>query len=363
MILNNIGIFFCSFLSLFLFRKLAKSVNLVDTPNLRKTHAGSVPLVGGLAIFIVVFSFLFAFPHTITSSYLYLLCASTLLVVGVLDDLFDISFKFRLFFQLVISVLMMLVGGLVLNSLGPLLGSFELDLSYMGYIVTVIVVIGAINAFNMVDGIDGLLGGLSIVTFGSLGLLFFMNGQVELMSFCVVIITATLPYILLNLGLPFGKRFKVFMGDAGSTVIGFTVVWLLLEGTQSSHAALNPVTALWIAALPILDAVTTIIRRVKKGFSPFKPDRKHLHHVLQRLGLNPLMTLLAICSTAIILASIGIAGEVFNIPEYIMFYTFIGVFIAYYRIMSRIWRVSVFIRRLFGIGNQSKVKQKKYLAQ
>ncbi|WP_059364745.1 UDP-N-acetylglucosamine--undecaprenyl-phosphate N-acetylglucosaminephosphotransferase [Pseudoalteromonas sp. '520P1 No. 423'] len=354
MILNNIGIFFCSFLSLFLFRKLAKAINLVDSPNARKHHAGSVPLVGGLAIFVVVFSFLFAFPDTITTPYLYLSCAITLLVVGVFDDLLDISFKFRLLLQVVISGLMMFVGGLVLQNLGMLVAPFTLDLSFFGYFVTVITVVGAINAFNMVDGIDGLLGGLSIVTFGSLGLLFFMNGQLDLMSFCLAIIVATLPYILLNLGLPLGQRFKVFMGDAGSTVIGFTVVWLLIEGSQSSSPAISPVTALWIAAIPIMDAVYTIFRRIKKGQSPFQPDRKHLHHILQRLGLNSSMTLVTICSLASVFAAVGVIGEMMNVPEYIMFYSFIVMFLVYYRMMSRIWKVSVKIRRLFGVGRKSK---------
>ncbi|MDC3212134.1 UDP-N-acetylglucosamine--undecaprenyl-phosphate N-acetylglucosaminephosphotransferase [Pseudoalteromonas distincta] len=340
------SLFFCSFLSLFLFRKFAIIINLVDKPNARKHHSGAVPLVGGLAIFVVVFSYLVVFPDTITSSFLYLVCASILLLVGVIDDLLDISFRLRLMLQIVISGLMMGFGGLFFQSAGYLLGNFELNLSIFSYVFTIITVVGAINAFNMVDGIDGLLGGLATVTFSSLGVLFYINGDNALVAFCAVIVISTIPYILMNLGFPLGQRFKVFMGDAGSTVIGFTVIWLLLEGSQSgTERSLNPVIALWLAAVPIMDAITTIIRRIKKKVSPFRPDREHLHHILQRLGLGPKMTLAVICFSASVFACIGIFAQVYNVPEYIMFYSFIACLLIYNHIMQNIWRFTVVIRR------------------
>jgi len=349
-IANNLGLFLCSFLSLFIFRKVAIYINLVDEPNSRKHHAGSVPLVGGLAVFIVVFSYLFVFPNTISSSMLYLGCASILLFVGVLDDLYDISFRFRLILQIGISAVMMVFGGLILKNVGALFGGSAVDLSYFGYVMTVIAVVGAINAFNMVDGIDGLLGALATITFSSLGVLFYYNGQNELTAFCAAIVAATVPYILMNLGIPLGQRFKIFMGDAGSTVIGFTVVWLLLEGSQSqSERAFSPVTALWLAAVPIIDAISTIARRVKKGQSPFKPDREHLHHILLRLGFSSRQALVVICFIAIVFATVGIVTDIYNVPDYIMFYTFLFFIVIYYFFMLRIWRISVRIRRFFEI--------------
>lgn len=349
MILTTFALFISSFMSLFVFRKFAILINLVDQPNARKQHSGSIPLVGGLAVFIVVFSYLIIFPNTISSAMLYLSCASILLFVGVLDDLYDISFRFRLILQVVISAFMMFFGGLILNDAGAIFGDVNVNLSFFGYIMTVICVVGAINAFNMVDGIDGLLGALATITFSSLGVLFYFNGQSELMAFCAAIVVATIPYILMNLGIPLGQRFKIFMGDAGSTVIGFTVVWLLLEGSQSTDRAFSPVTALWLAAVPIIDAVSTIARRVKKGQSPFKPDREHLHHILLRLGFSSRQALVVICFISASLAVIGVLGDVFNIPEYIMFYAFIVLTVMYYFFMLRIWRISVRIRRLFKV--------------
>ena len=355
MILTTIALFLCSFLSLMVFRKFAICINLVDKPNERKQHHGSVPLVGGVSVFIVVFSYLLIFPDTITSSVLYLTCASTLLFIGVLDDLYDVSFRIRLLLQIIISALMMSLGGLVLVHVGDIFGSGPVEVSFLGYLLTVITVVGAINAFNMVDGIDGLLGALSTITFSSMGVLFYFSGQLNLTVFCLVIVLATLPYILMNLGIPLGQRFKVFMGDAGSTVIGFTVVWLLLEGSQSEDSlSFSPITALWLAAVPIVDAVSTISRRIKKGHSPFKPDREHLHHILLRLGFTNHQALICICFISVIFAGFGIATELLDIPEWVSLSLFLAVSIIYFMIMQKIWRITVRIRRILGISKSRK---------
>lgn len=355
MILTTVTLFFCSFISLFAFRKFAIIINLVDKPDARKHHNGSVPLVGGLAVFVVVFSYLLIHPDIVSSPILYLSCASILLVVGVFDDLFDISFRFRLALQLIISACMMAFGGLFLSHVGTLWGTTPLETSYVGYILTVIAVVGAINAFNMVDGIDGLLGALATITFSAMGFLFYSNNQTELAAFCAVIVCATVPYIFMNLGIPLGQRFKIFMGDAGSTVIGFTVVWLLLEGSQSEfEPSFSPITALWLAAVPIIDAVSTIFRRIKKGQSPFKPDREHLHHILLRLGLSNRQALTVICLISLILASFGIFAELFNIPDLISLSLFLILTFTYFMIMQKIWRITVYVRRFLGINRKNR---------
>ncbi|NOU51800.1 UDP-N-acetylglucosamine--undecaprenyl-phosphate N-acetylglucosaminephosphotransferase [Pseudoalteromonas sp. JBTF-M23] len=360
--MDNIGVFLTAFVSLFFFRKLAKMVNLVDSPSERKVHVGRVPLVGGLAIFVVVFLYLWFSSNPIDNFELYLACASTLLVIGVIDDLKDVSFKIRLLIQAVVALAMIVFAELKLTNMGMLVGPFELHIGYFGVLATVVVVVGAINAFNMVDGIDGLLGGLAIVSFSSMAVLFYLSGLEQLFALTVVIVVATFPYILMNLGIPLGRRFKVFMGDAGSTVIGFTVVWLLLEGSQGDVKALDPVTGLWIAAIPIMDAVSTITRRIKKGMSPFKPDREHLHHILQRLGVGPKMTLVVICTIASLFASVGIIAQLYQVPDYIMFYSFLLCQVLYNQVMINIWRITVVMRRILGIRKSSATpKDEEYL--
>ncbi|MEZ8351068.1 UDP-N-acetylglucosamine--undecaprenyl-phosphate N-acetylglucosaminephosphotransferase [Vibrio splendidus] len=340
-------LFFFSLATTFIMRKFAKKIGLVDKPNGRKLHNGAVPLVGGLSICISILYFLFNNPDILPNTELYASCILILVGIGVLDDKYDISFKLRFAVQAGLSIMMMMIGGIELSTIGDVFGSGDvITLGWFGYLVTIFAVVGAINAFNMVDGIDGLLGGLSIVTFGGLGIMLNFDGQSDLAYICLVLITAIVPYILLNLG-AFGRKRKVFMGDAGSMLIGFTVIWLLLLSSQNgSTPPLRPVTALWLIAVPLMDMAAIMIRRVRRGDSPFKPDREHLHHVFQRLGLSPTQTLVVICSIATLYAVIGISAEMLNIPEYVMFYAFIICFLAYLILLSNIWKITSFIRKI-----------------
>ncbi|EPV2528291.1 UDP-N-acetylglucosamine--undecaprenyl-phosphate N-acetylglucosaminephosphotransferase [Vibrio alginolyticus] len=338
-------IFFTSFATLFLMRKIAKQIGLVDKPNARKLHNGAVPLVGGISICLVLAQYLTFKPEIIEHSWLYLLCICVLTVVGAIDDKIDLSFKVRMGIQAALSIVMMKVAGIELHSLGNMFGFGQINLGLGGSIITILAVIGAINAFNMVDGIDGLLGGLSIVTFGALALLLQVDSQHGLAYLCVVIIVAMLPYIFMNLGV-LGRERKVFMGDAGSMMIGFTVIWLLLGVSQveDSEPLMRPVTALWLIAVPLMDMAAIMIRRMRRGDSPFKPDREHLHHIFQRLGLDPKQTLVAICLIASLYASFGIYGEATKISESIMFGLFMVCFVVYSIILAYIWRITSFLR-------------------
>ncbi|MFT5706114.1 MAG: UDP-GlcNAc:undecaprenyl-phosphate GlcNAc-1-phosphate transferase [Oceanospirillaceae bacterium] len=342
-------VFCLSFLNLFLFRKLAKKIGLVDQPNERKHHDGQIPLIGGISIFSTLIITLTIFFPISDSLLLYLFCSFILIFIGLIDDKIDLSFKLRLLVQIGISLVMILIGHKSLNYLGFIVPGEALHLPiYVSYGLTVLAVIGAINAFNMVDGIDGLLGGLSSVTFAALGYMFYVSGKSDLAIFCVLFVSAIVPYVLLNLGFPFGQRFKVFMGDAGSMFIGFTVIWLLIEASQNDVSlTISPVTALWFIAVPLIDMVSIMFRRIKKGQSPFKPDREHLHHICQRLGMSSRLSLLFICLMSAIMAWIGVWSEVNDVNESIMFLLFIMIFAVYLYLISHIWRITTFIRKSF----------------
>ena len=342
-------VFLSSFITLLVMRKIAKRIGLTDKPNVRKHHQGEVPLIGGVSIFLsLAIGFLLFLPWS-NNLTLYLICSAILIFIGVLDDFKDISFKFRLLIQAGISLAMILIGDHTLHNLGYLMGSETLALSgFMGGAITILAVIGAINAFNMVDGIDGLLGGLSSVTFGALGIVFLIDGNQYLSTLCFLIVTAMVPYILFNLGLPFGCKFKVFMGDAGSMFIGFSVVWMLVRGTQDpSVIAFNPVTALWLIAIPLMDMATIMIRRVRKGQSPFKPDREHLHHICQRIGLSPSLTLVVICGLATLCAFFGVWADLNGINELTMLIVFMILFVIYFTVICYIWRITAWIKSWF----------------
>ncbi|OBT19335.1 undecaprenyl-phosphate alpha-N-acetylglucosaminyl 1-phosphate transferase [Vibrio cyclitrophicus] len=341
--LSFVGFF--SFSSLFLMRKVAKAVGLVDKPNERKLHNGAIPLVGGIAISLSISQYLVTHPDVIPHSQIFLASIAALIVIGALDDKFDISFKIRLIVQAILSICMMYFADLQLENIGNLFGLGDLHLGFLSPVITILAVIGAINAFNMVDGIDGLLGGLAIVTLGAIAILLQVDSQHGLAYLCVVFIVAIIPYILMNLGI-LGRERKVFMGDAGSMMIGFTVIWLLLGASQDpSESLMRPITALWLIAVPLMDMAAIMFRRVRRGVSPFKPDREHLHHIFQRLGCTPRQTLAIICAIASSFAGFGIYGEFLKVPESTMFILFLVCFAAYTVAMSYVWRITSWVRR------------------
>jgi len=325
---------FCfAFLAIKFFKPVAIEVGLVDKPNERKQHSGHIPLIGGISIFLAVLAAsLLWLPNTLELR-MYLIASAMMVFIGALDDKFDLRVRVRIIGQIIIASLMVYGVGGYISNLGDLFGYGNIILGPVGIIFTYVAIIVVINAYNMIDGIDGLIGSLSINTFTSIAILFIMSGQTNYLSYPLILATATIPYLMFNLGL-FEKLLgkdtkKIFMGDAGSMFVGLSVIWLLTMGTQGEQASFRPVTALWICAIPLMDMLAIVVRRYKNGKSPFKPDRDHLHHILQRIGFSSRQTLVIISSTAVTLSGLGLAGEYFYIPETIMLLGFLILFTLY----------------------------------
>ncbi|WP_261822306.1 UDP-N-acetylglucosamine--undecaprenyl-phosphate N-acetylglucosaminephosphotransferase [Pragia fontium] len=330
---------FCCLIILLITRKIAINIGLVDKPNDRKHHHGHIPLVGGIAIYISIFLaslFILNTPST-PNIMAYLLGAFLLLSVGILDDYIDLPVLPRVAAQALAAIFLM-IDGVYLHSLGNLLADNILILGSFGYLITLFATWAAINAFNMTDGIDGLLGGLTCVSLISLAICFALGGQEDLMIWCLCLTAIVVPYLILNLGWPFGKSLKVFMGDAGSTLIGFTILWLLLLATQGENAVINPVTGLWIIAVPLMDMVLVMIRRIKQGSSPFKPDRSHLHHILMQQGLTDRQTLASIIMLALFIAGLGILLEQIHVGESLSLILFLFLFMGYSYVLTQLQR-------------------------
>jgi len=327
---------FCfAFIAIKFFKPVAIEVGLVDKPSERKLHAGHIPLIGGISIFMaVLMASLLWLPNTLELR-MYLIASAMMVFIGALDDKFDLKVRIRIIGQLIVASLMIYGVGGYISNLGDLFGLGDLTLGPVGIIFTYISIIVVINAFNMVDGIDGLIGSLSINTFTSIAILFIMSGQHDYVSYPLILATATIPYLIFNLGLA-PKAKKIFMGDAGSMFIGLSVIWLLTMGTQNEQASFRPVTALWICAIPLMDMLALVVRRYKNGKSPFKPDRDHLHHILQRVGYNSRQALVIISTAAVVMSVIGLAGEYFAIPDVIMLTGFIFIFACYVLVIRKI---------------------------
>ena len=346
MLLTLVVTFLGALLTLFVMRPVAIQIGLVDKPNYRKRHQGAIPLIGGISLFMGNLCFYLMQWDQTRLPYLYLFSILVLLLMGIIDDRYDISPFLRAGVQAFLAILMIDMGNVYLDHLGQILGPFQLTLGSIGLIITVLATIGIINAFNMIDGIDGLLGGLSCVSFAAIGILMYRDGQMDLAYWSFGLIIATIPYLMMNLGIPLGPKFKVFMGDAGSTLIGFTIIWILLLSTQGKGHPMNPVTALWIIAIPLIDMVAIIYRRLRKGKSPFRPDRLHVHHLMVRAGLTSRQAFLLITFVAALCAGFGILGEIYYINEWIMFIAFIILFFLYSYSITKAWKITRWIRRM-----------------
>ncbi len=318
-----------TWIALRLLKPLAFHANLLDIPQGRKQHTGAIPLIGGMAVFAgLTAAALLTLPMDNALS-AWLLCALGIVLLGVADDAEDLSVKLRITMQTLLTLALCIGTGLSLENLGNLVGFGEIHLGAFSYPFTVIMVLGIINAFNMIDGIDGLLGSVTLVSLISLVLLFNVPAHAIELSISVIFIGALIPYLLNNLELrPFKQ--KIFMGDAGSMLIGLSVSWLLIEGTQDTvEAAFRPVTALWLIALPVMDMVRVILVRLRSRRSPFTAGRDHLHHLLLEAGLGKSATLVTMVLLALSLATVGWVAEHLQISESLMFFGFLLVFLAY----------------------------------
>ncbi|RIZ55053.1 UDP-N-acetylglucosamine--undecaprenyl-phosphate N-acetylglucosaminephosphotransferase [Vibrio sp. PID23_8] len=328
-------------ISLLLLGKWARVIGLVDKPNSRKRHHGDIPLVGGIAIYVTLCVVCLWKPELIPNQSVYLLCCTLLVVIGALDDKFDIRASVRLVALIALSLWLIYSQKIAFVSLGNLFGLGNVSLGSSSWWFTMVAIIGAMTAFNMIDGLDGLLGALSSVTLLALSFLFFHQGENSVGIFCLVFITALVPYMICNLSELFGHKMKVFMGDAGSVLLGFTVIWLFLHASQPmasdvDEIVISPVNALWLVALPVMDMSMVIIRRCKKRGSPFKADRLHLHHICMRVGLSASQTLILLSMASLLFAAVGVWAEMSQIHERYMLLGFLLLFGAYINGMNRL---------------------------
>jgi UDP-GlcNAc:undecaprenyl-phosphate/decaprenyl-phosphate GlcNAc-1-phosphate transferase len=316
-------------ISIYLLRPLAISINLVDSPNIRKTHIGSVPLIGGVAMYIGLVISILVSSNDLNQFNFFLLATLIIVLAGVLDDFHNISVKLRLCLHLIVAIIIVSLDGTIIESFGNLFGNGEININKWSFIISILAIIAGMNALNMSDGIHGLAGGLSLITF--LSILFLSMGSADQGNvFIVFIFCSVLPIFLVhNLCIGVNKSKRIFMGDAGSMLVGLVIAKLLIGLSQGESPAFSPVTALWIFSVPLVELVTAIFRRIMSGNSPFKGDLFHSHHLLIRLGLGEKTTLIVIMSFSLLMAVIGILSEIYGVPEKSSFFGFLLIFVMY----------------------------------
>jgi UDP-GlcNAc:undecaprenyl-phosphate/decaprenyl-phosphate GlcNAc-1-phosphate transferase len=313
---------------MFVLRPIASAVGLVDVPGGRKRHGTAVPLIGGVCMSIGL-----GFGTTLVDHPVFwnpaILGIYLLVIVGTVDDRFDLPPNVRLIAQSCAAMLVVFASGITITSLGaPFF--FDLPLGIFSVPFTLLFIVTLINAFNLTDGIDGLAGGLALLSLIAMAI---VGVNTDVFGLTVLLIAVLLAFLLFNFPLRFVQPVRTFMGDAGSTFLGLAIASIGVWLSQGGEPRISPVVGLWLVAVPVFDLFSTIIRRLAEGKSPLAPDHGHLHHVLMDGGLSRRATLAWMLTTAAVCVGIGVLGDRFDVPDGVMLIGWFVVGTAYYQML------------------------------
>ena len=289
MILSIIFVFFAAFFFSYLIVpaniKFSKKFSLLDTPNQRSIHDKVVPLAGGLsmAIPIILFQLFFhrIFPSLAKNYTILSVCGILIVILGILDDKKKFTANYKLFFQVIIAVILYYNGfqiSLLTNPFGE-----NLQLGWFSFPLTITWFVLVMNAFNLIDGLDGLATGIALIVnlvLFAVGL-HYNNYAVALLS--IALVGSTAAFLRYNF-----FPAKIFMGDTGSLFLGMNISAISAAGTAqykgiTAMTLLIPIIALFI---PISDTIIAVFRRIRQNKNIFEADKKHLHHKMLALGFS-----------------------------------------------------------------------------
>ena len=282
-------------------KKIAKHLGAMDVPNARKIHTKPMPSLGGLGIY-GAFVFGYIMYGSITSQMLSILFGSFLiLLIGLFDDIKPIRAKYKFLVQLVAASIVVFYGRLFFDEI-TILGLNLVFPTIINQLIAVFFIVGSINAINLIDGLDGLCAGISTIYFITVAIIAFILNQLEGLDtiLCLIMIGSTLGFLVHNF-----PPAKTFMGDCGSTFLGFMIAIIALLGFK-----VTTITSLFIPiiilAIPIFDTLFAIFRRLLKHEKIGEPDREHLHHQLLKMRFSPRITVLIIYIINILFSAVSI---------------------------------------------------------
>jgi len=302
---------------MFALRPFAESVGLIDRPGGRKSHVGNVPIIGGLAMFVGMFAGLALLPLGDNLLITLLLASAFLVAIGVLDDKFSLSPAVRIAIQVVAVLFMYYGSGFRMEDIGDPFGFGIISLGPLSLAMTAVVSLTVINAYNLIDGADGLAGSLAVVALLSVSAVGGYSDPTTAVALTVC--AAVAGFLVFNFPVAWNRPVRSFMGDAGSTFLGFTILWVTIGASQGPDRLVSPVIGLWFAAVPIFDCLTCFVRRALRGKSPFTPGRDHFHHILNRGTPQARRTMVVLTALQATYALIGLAGHFLGAPDWLMF--------------------------------------------
>ena len=303
----------------------SKKKHLVDVPNERKIHHGQISRLGGVAIWISV---MLTFAFLVILSYYpkgYGLSAiitggSLMFLMGLIDDIYGLNAKFKLFIQIAIATIVILLGIRIETLFNPF--GADIALGWLSYPVTLLWIVGITNAINFIDGIDGLAGSIISISAVTIGL-------ISLVLAPAIPITALIAFILTGAMCAFltfnYNPAKIFMGDSGALYAGFLLATLSITGIVKPANDFAMYLPVLILIVPMMDVVYSSIRRIIKGISPFVADSEHIHHKLLHAGYSQDRLVLLLASFSFVAALLSIIAVTIKSKFIIVFLSLIIV--------------------------------------
>jgi len=296
--------FLAAFLSLPLLRALAVRFNILDFPGKRKMHKIATPLLGGAALYIGLIAGLFFNTPNIFLFLPVILGATLIFILGVTNDVIELPARLRFLWQFLIALVVVCMG-------------VHVDFVPKCYwknileaLITAVWFVGITNAYNYLDGLDGLAAGSAIINLFCFSAILYMTGQYPLGLMAVSLIASCLAFLPYN----FQKR-KMFLGEAGSTFLGFILAGIGLVGNWAGDSIVKISIPIVVLGVPIFDMIFTTVMRIKEGKVRNLIEwlqyggKDHFHHYLVDLGLNQVGSVLFIYCVTL---SLGISAIVIS---------------------------------------------------
>ena len=288
--------------------KLAYKINALDQPDPRKVHKIPIPRLGGLAIF-VAFMFCMIFLVKVSVAFWGIMVGGLIVfLVGVLDDIYQISPWWKLLGQCAAAIAAMHFGVMVHFVTNPFDGL--LGLGYLSIPITFLWLVGISNAINLIDGLDGLAAGVSGIAAATLGTVALIQGQPAVFTAALVLLMGILGFLPYNF-----HPARIFMGDGGSNFLGFTLACLSVMGLAKSAAVISLFIPIVILGIPIFDTFFAIIRRIYNKAPIFMPDKCHLHHRLMAMGFDHRGSVLMIYGISGVLGLVAVLLSLASTPK------------------------------------------------
>lgn len=287
--------FIVSFATTPIAKKVAFYIGAVDVPkDNRRMHKKPIARLGGLAIFSgFIMALLFGLMSTFiggtgiipTSQLLGLLVGVFIIVgIGIVDDIKQLGPKIKFIFQILAAISVVWISGdkisFITNPFAASGSTLEIS-DFIAYPLTILWIVGITNAINFIDGLDGLAAGVSSISYLSLMFIAILFGQVQTAMIIAILAGSTLGFLPYNF-----NPAKIFMGDTGSTFLGFTLGVISIQGLMKTYAAISIVIPVLVLGLPLFDTTFAILRRLIKRKPIMAPDRGHLHHRLIDMGFS-----------------------------------------------------------------------------